>query len=307
MAPRDVASVFPASPAQVPAVSSHVWTVTAPGVFVVLWSTGFIAGKAGLPYAGPLTFLCVRLAAVTSLMLLVVVVARAPWPGRLSDAGHIAVVGLLMHGAYLGGVFTSLALGLPAGVSALIVGLQPLLTATIVGPLLGERVNARQWLGLVIGLFGVTMVLADKLAFDRATVWAIVLSLVALLGITTGTLYQKRFCAHADLRTGAVIQYAAAGLAIFVLALSLETMRVEWTWQFIAALMWLSLALSLGAVSLLYLLIRRGAAAKVASLFYLVPPFTALFAWILFGETLGALAIAGIAAAALGVALVQRG
>jgi drug/metabolite transporter (DMT)-like permease len=168
-------------------------------------------------------------------------------------------------------------------------------------------VNARQWLGLVIGLFGVTMVLADKLAFDRATVWAIVLSLVALLGITTGTLYQKRFCAHADLRTGAVIQYAAAGLAIFVLALSLETMRVEWTWQFIAALMWLSLALSLGAVSLLYLLIRRGAAAKVASLFYLVPPFTALFAWILFGETLGALAIAGIAAAALGVALVQRG
>ena len=306
MALRDDASVTLALPMKIPAVPSHVWTVSAPGLFVVLWSTGFIAAKGGLPYAGPLTFLCVRFAVVTSLMLLVALVARAPWP-RPSDAGHIAVVGLLMHGAYLGGVFTSLALGLPAGVSALIVGLQPLLTATVVGPLLGERVNARQWLGLVIGLLGVTMVLADKLAFDRATVWAIALSLIALVGITAGTLYQKRFCAHADLRTGAVIQYAAAGLAIFALALSLESLRVEWTWQFIAAFMWLSLVLSVGAVSLLYLLIRRGAAAKVASLFYLVPPFTALFAWILFGETLGALAIAGIAAAALGVALVQRG
>lgn len=282
-------------------------TVVAPGIFVVLWATGFIAGKAGLPFAPPLTFLSLRFAAVTALMLAVVALVRAPWPRSWTAVAHIAVVGLLMHGAYLGGVFTSLDHGLPAGISALVVGVQPLLTATVVGPLLGERVSARQWLGLALGLAGVAMVLADKLAFDRGTFWAVMLSVLALLGITAGTLYQKRYSAHADLRTGAVIQYAAAGAVMLPLALSLETMHVDWTWRFLAAFVWLSLVLSLGAVSLLYWLIRHGAAAKVASLFYLVPPFAALFAWLLFGETLGPAALAGMAIAAIGVAMVQRG
>ncbi len=286
--------------------SSLLWTATAPAIFVLLWSTGFIAGKAGLPYAEPLTFLALRFAVVAALMLLVSLAVRAPWPRR-ADVGHIAVVGLLMHGAYLGGVFTSLWHGLPAGLSALIVGLQPLLTAFVVGPRLGEHVSRRQWAGLVLGLAGVTLVLFDKLAFDRATIWAVLLSLLALLGITGGSLYQKRFCAEADLRSGAVIQYAAAGLVMLALAWPLETMQITWSLEFIVAFSWLSLVLSLGAVSLLYLLIRRGAAAKVASLFYLVPPLTALFGWFLFGETLGPLALAGMALAAVGVALVQRG
>ncbi|HJS30411.1 MAG TPA: DMT family transporter [Alphaproteobacteria bacterium] len=282
-------------------------TAIAPGIFVVLWATGFIAGKAGLPFAPPLTFLTLRFAAVTLLMVAVVALIRAPWPRSWAAVGHIAVVGLLMHGAYLGGVFTSLDHGLPAGLSALIVGVQPLLTATVVGPLLGERVSARQWLGLGLGLAGVAMVLADKLTFDRGAFAAVLLSVLALLGITAGTLYQKRYSAHADLRTGAVIQYAAAGAVMLPLALSLETMQVDWTWQFAAAFAWLSIVLSLGAVSLLYWLIRHGAAAKVASLFYLVPPFAALFAWLLFGETLGPAALAGMVIAAIGVAMVQRG
>ncbi|HSE76930.1 MAG TPA: DMT family transporter [Alphaproteobacteria bacterium] len=287
--------------------SPFLATAIAPAIFVVLWATGFIAGKAGLPFAPPLTFLALRFGVVTLLMLAVVALVRAPWPRSWAAVGHIAVVGLLMHGAYLGGVFTSLDRGLPAGLSALIVGIQPLLTATMVGPLLGERVNARQWLGLGLGLAGVAMVLADKLAFDRGTFGAVMLSVLALLGITAGTLYQKRFSAHADMRTGAVIQYAAAGAIMLPLAVSLEQMQVDWTWQFIAALTWLSVVLSLGAVSLLYWLIRHGAAAKVASLFYLVPPFAALFAWLLLGETLGPAALAGMAIAAVGVAMVQRG
>jgi drug/metabolite transporter (DMT)-like permease len=239
-------------------------------------------------------------------MLPVALLGQATWPDPATGV-HVAVVGLLMHGGYLGGVFASIAHGLPAGLSALIVGLQPLLTACVVGPLLGERVRPLQWAGFILGLAGVALVLADKLAFDRASLGAAALSGLALVGITAGTLYQKRFCAGVDLRSGAVIQYAAATAAMLAIALPAETMRIAWTPQFAAALAWLCLPMSLGAVSLLLVLIRRGAAAKVASLFYLVPPLTALFAWALFGETLGALALAGMALAALGVALVQRG
>lgn len=296
-----IAAATPHAPTQ-----TLLWTAGAPAVFVVLWSTGFIAAKAGLPFAEPMTFLALRFALVCAVMLPVSLLAGAAWPDR-ATAGHVAVVGVLMHGGYLGGVFASIAHGLPAGLSALIVGLQPVLTACIVGPLLGERVRPLQWAGFFFGLVGVGLVLAGKLSFDRASVGAAALSFVALVGITAGTLYQKRFCAGVDLRTGAVIQYAAASLVVLAFALPTETMHIEWTAQFVAALVWLGLVLSLGAVSLLYLLIRRGAAAKTASLFYLVPPFTALFAWLLFDETLSALAIVGMALAAAGVALVQRG
>lgn len=278
-----------------------------PALFVVLWSTGFIASKAGLPFAEPMTFLVARFAFVTVAMLAVALVVRAPWPASWREVGHIAVVGLLMHACYLGGVFAAIYHGMPSGLAALIVGLQPVLTATIVGPLLGDRVSARQWLGFVLGLCGVALVLWNKLAIDSAGLVAIGFAVLALVGITLGTLYQKRFSAFADLRSGAVIQYAAAGLAVAIFAVQFETMHIDWTPQFIAALAWLSLPLSLGAVSLLYILIRRGAAAKVASLFYLVPPVTALMAWALFNETLGPVALAGMAVTAVGVALVQRG
>jgi drug/metabolite transporter (DMT)-like permease len=283
-----------------------LWTTLLPGLFVVLWSTGFIFAKMGLPYAEPFTFVALRYLFVVAIMLPIALIARATWPRHLAEVLHLMVAGLLLHAVYITGVFASIYHGLPAGIAALIVGLQPLLTATLVGPLLGERVSGKQWLGLLLGLVGVALVLREKLAFDRATGGAVLLAVGALFGATLGTLYQKRFCSTADLRSSAVIQFAAAGLACLAVALPLETMQVTWSGPFIFALGWLVLVLSIGTVSLLYLILRRVSAAKTASLFYLVPPATALFAWALFGETLGVLALAGMALAAAGVALVQR-
>lgn len=284
-----------------------VMPVLAPALFVVLWSTGFIASKAGLPYAEPFTFLLLRFVLVTLLMGSVALICGVRWPRWPRDWGHQAVAGLLIHGFYLGGVFASIHAGVSAGVSAIIVGLQPVLTAAIAGPVLGERVSARQWLGTAFGFAGVILVLWNRLGLGEAPLWGYGLSGVALLGITAGTLYQKRFCGAADLRSVVVIQYAATAVPMLGLAYAFETMRVDWTWEFAAALTWLALVLSVGAVMLLYLLIRRGAAARVASLFYLVPPITAAMGYALFGETLGVLALAGLALVALGVALVQRG
>lgn len=294
------------APASV-APASFAWTAAAPAVFVILWSTGFIAAKAGLPYAEPLTFLSIRFALVTVLMLPVALLVRARWPGRV-EAGHIAVVGLLMHGGYLGGVFSSIHHGLPAGLSALIVGLQPVLTATVVGPLLGERVVPRQWLGLILGFAGVAIVLFERYGLGSGGfgAGAVILATIALVGITAGTIYQKRFCAQANLYTGAVIQYAAASVPMVLLAYLFETRAVEWAPPFIAAMAWLTLVLSVGTISLLYTLIRRGAVSKIASLFFLVPPATALTAWFMFGETLGLLALGGVALTVFGVYLVQR-
>jgi drug/metabolite transporter (DMT)-like permease len=199
---------------------------------------------------------------------------------------------------------------MPAGLVALVVGLQPILTATIVGRWLGERVSARQWLGFVLGFGGAAIVLAGRTGFAGAGGFgwaAIAASIVALLGISGGTLYQKRYCAHVNLWTGAVIQYAAAGAALAVPAYLFETMHITWSGPFIASMAWLTLVLSVGTVSLLYLLIRRGAVSKLASLFFLIPPVTALIAWAMLGETLSPRALAGMAVAAVGVALVQRG
>jgi drug/metabolite transporter (DMT)-like permease len=278
-----------------------------PALFVVLWSTGFIGARLGLPHAGPLTFLALRYGLAAGLLVLVALATRAPWPRRLAEVGHYAAAGLLMHGVYLGGVFVSISLGVEAGVTALIVGLQPLLTAALAGVLLGERVTARQWTGLGLGLLGVALVLARKLGQGLGDAQGGLACVAALFGITLGTLYQKRFCAGMDLRTGNVVQFTAAGLATAPLALLFERVRVDWDNRFVFALLWLVLVLSLGAVSLLYVLIRRGAASQVASLFFLVPPCTALIAWLLFGERLGPLALLGMALTAVGVALASRG
>lgn len=275
------------------------------GLFVLLWSTGFIFAKLGLPYAEPFTFLALRFGIVALLMLAVALVARAPWPGSWREAGHIAVLGLLLHGAYLGGVFAAIGAGVPAGVAALIVGLQPLLTAAVVGPLLGERVSRRQWLGLVLGFGGVALVLTDKPVGGFGTAGGYLAAAVGLIGITAGTLYQKRFCRRMDRRSGAAIQYVAAALLVAALAGS-ETNRIDWTWEFGLALGWLVLVLSVGAISLLTWLIRRGAAARVASLFYLVPLVAAAESWLIFGEALGPSAIVGMALTAVGVALAVR-
>lgn len=294
------------APAPSDSLTTPDWGKAAPALFVLLWSTGFIGGKLGLPHAEPLTFLLWRMALVAVALLALSVWQKAPWPASWRAVGHIALAGLLVHGVYLGGVFGALKQGLPAGTVALIVGLQPLLTALVAGPLLGERLSGRQWLGFALGLAGVIAVVWEKLSLNIGGPLGIGLSVAALLGISIGTLYQKRHCADMDLRTGTTIQYAATGTVLALAVPFLETMQVDWSVEFIFALAWLCLVLSVGAIFLLFALIRRGAASKVASLFYLVPPVTALMAWALFGEKLGPLALAGMAVTAAGVALVLR-
>jgi len=278
----------------------------APLLFVVLWSTGFIGAKLGLPDCEPLTLLSLRYAAVLVLMGAVALATRAPWPADRMQWLHIGVSGLLIHAVYLGGVFTAIRLGLPAGVTALVVGLQPVLTALGAGLFLRERVRATQWAGLALGLVGVVLVVANKVAGGPSAASLLVPAVIALVGITAGTLYQKRFCASFDLRTGSVIQFLPCLVVTALVASRTETMAVHWTPAFVFALGWLVLVLSVGAVSLLNVLIRSGSAVNVASLFYLTPPTTALIAWAMFGETLTGLALAGMALAVAGVWLARK-
>ena len=279
-----------------------------PLLFVLLWSTGFIGAKFGLPYAQPLTFLSWRFIAVIILMLGLVLIMRAPWPSTRRSAMHIGVTGLLVHGVYLGGVFMAIAHGLPSGIAALVVGLQPLITALAAGVWLGEKVRPAQWAGLALGFVGVALVVLDKVAaVPGDALWAMLLpAFVALLGITAGTLYQKRFCPVFDLRTGSVIQYLPCLLLLAPLAYFTESTQVVWSGEFVFALAWLVLVLSLGAVTLLNVMIRNGSAVNVASLFYLTPAMTALIAWAVFGETLSYLALIGMAIAATGVWLARQ-
>ena len=277
----------------------------APLLFVLLWSTGFIGAKLGLPHAEPLTFLAIRFSLVLVLMTLLALAMRAPWPRDARQWFHIGVTGLLVHAVYIGGVFVSISKGLPAGVTSLVVGIQPLLTAVAAGWVLKEAVLARQWFGLSLGFVGVALVVSGKLgtAYGLDALWP---SLAALLAITVGTLYQKRFCPSFDWRTGSVAQFLPTAVATSVAAGLSESLHVEWAPSFIFALAWLVLVLSVGAVSLLNMLIRRGSAVNLASLFYLVPPSTALIAWFLFDERLAGTALAGMALAVWGVYLARK-
>ena len=279
-----------------------------PLLFVVLWSTGFIGAKLGLPDCEPLTLLSLRYGAVLVLMGAVALATRAPWPATPAQWGHIGVSGLLIHAVYLGGVFTAIRLGLPAGVTALVVGLQPVLTALGAGLFLRERVRMTQWAGLALGLAGVVLVVAHKVAGSGGPAAATLLvpAVIALIGITAGTLYQKRFCPRFDLRTGSVVQFLPCLVATAFVAWRTEAMVVHWTPAFVFALGWLVLVLSLGAVSLLNVLIRSGSAVNVASLFYLTPPVTALIAWAMFGETLTGLALVGMGVTVFGVWLARK-
>jgi len=276
-----------------------------PGLFVVLWSTGFIGAKLGLPYAEPFTFLSLRFLFVLAILLPICWLARAPWPNRQGTA-HMVMAGVLMQGGYLGGVFASMHLGMPAGISALITGLQPVFTAVLGGWLLHERTTPRQWGGLGLGLLGVALVVGERIAVQQLTVPAILLAGLALASITLGTVWQKRHGGAIDLRTGAAIQFAAAALVLAPFAFLLETRQVRWSGEFVFALAWLVLVLSFGAVFLLFYLIRHGAATRVASLFYLVPPTTALIAWPLFGESYSMLAAMGMGLGMLAVWLVTK-
>ncbi|MBL8416070.1 MAG: DMT family transporter [Propionivibrio sp.] len=275
-----------------------------PLLFVFLWSTGFIGAKYGLPYAEPLTFLLTRYGLVLGLMTVFALATRAPWPRDARQIFHIGVSGIFVHAFYLGGVFVAIKHGLPAGITSLIVGMQPLLTACGAGWLLGERVSARQWLGLGLGFVGVTLVVTNKLG-NLPLGTMMLPALVALLAITAGTLYQKRFCPHFDLRTGSVIQFLPSAVITALAASATETMVIDWTPSFVFALLWLVLVLSFAAISLLNVLIRNGSAVNVARLFYLTPPSTAIIAWAVFGETLGGLALAGMVLAVSGVYLAR--
>ena len=276
-----------------------------PWLFVALWSTGFIGARLGMPHTEPLTFLFVRYLAVIALMWGIAIATKAPWPARARDWWHIGIAGLMLHAGYLGGVFVAISLGLPAGVAALVVCLQPLLTAVCAGGLLGETVRARQWLGLLLGLAGVSLVVANKMG--AVFTWqALLASVFALVAITFGTLYQKRFCPSFDWRTGVVAQFIPTAVVTGLCAWWFESGRMDFTGEMVFALGWLVLVLSVGAVSLLNWLIRQSSAVNVASLFYLVPPCTALVAWALFGESFSHLALWGMAMVVGGVYLARQ-
>jgi drug/metabolite transporter (DMT)-like permease len=282
----------------------HLTIIAAPGLFVILWASGFIGAKLGLPYAEPLTFLFLRMFGAVLLLGTIVLVARPGWPNRDGILDSCAT-GVFMHALYLGGVYISIANGLPAALSALIVGLQPLLTSTIANRSLGERVVARQWGGLLLGIAGVYLVVQDKATTGGATPLAWVAASVALVSITFGTIYQKRFGSGIDWRPGMLIQYAAAGILFALGAMAFETRIVHWTPEFLFAICWLVIVLSFGAIWLLYFLISRAAATRVVSLFYLTPPVTALMAWALFNERLAVGALIGMVFCVIGVFLVN--
>jgi drug/metabolite transporter (DMT)-like permease len=276
-----------------------------PSLFVLLWSTGFIAAKYGLPYAPPFGFLFYRFALVAALMTAAALATRSPFPHTAREYANVAVVAILVHACYLGGVFVSLDSGMAAGTTAMLVGLQPILTVLLARVWMGEAVVARQWAGLALGLAGVYFVVRHKVDFG-GSVAGLVPSAIALAGISIGTLYQKRHCAHIDLRAGSAIQFIVCAIVYAPLAFFLDDRAVQWVPSFLFALSWSVVVLSVGAISLLYWLLRHGAAANVASLFYLVPPTTAVMAWLLFGETLDVLALMGMALICAGVILARR-
>lgn len=287
--------------------TTPTWINFAPALFVVLWSTGFIGSRYALPYAEPFTLTVVRMMLVVSILGVISLMTRAPWPANRIGVAHIALAGLLVHATYLSGVLFSIKLKLPLGFVAMIAGLQPILTAVFAHWLLGERLNLKQWSGMALGLLGVLLVILSKFTLNTTNWPALAAAGVALLGITFGTLYQKRFCANMDLRTGGVIQYSATGVVLALLAWLTETREVNWSTQFVLAITWLAVVLSIGAIGLLYVMIRRGAASKVASLFFLTPSVTAVMAWVLFSEALSWLGVAGLVVTAFGVAMVMRG
>ena len=285
---------------------SQLAIVTAPVLFVLLWSTGFIGARFGLPYIEPLTFLAIRMAFVVLILSAIALIGRTKVP-TAREVQHALVAGSLVHGLYLGGVFTALSQGIPAGISALIPGLQPILTSTIANRFMGETVTRLQWIGLALGLLGVVVVLHDRNIVLAGSLLGWVASFLSLIGITLGTLYQKRYCGAIDWRVGNLVQYIGAGVLFALGAYAFETREIRWSGELIFAFAWLVLVLSIAAVGLMYWLIRRSAATGFASLFYLVPGVTALFAFLLFGEWLDVVSIFGMAICAGGVVLANRG
>lgn len=275
-----------------------------PLAFVLLWSTGFIVARLGVPHGPPIGLLAARFVLTLVVLAPLILLVRAKWPTP-RQVLHLACAGLLLHAVYLSGVWYAISIGMPSALSALIVNLQPILTAVAVASA-GQAVTGRQWTGLMAGFLGVVLVLSERFVLDGLSVASMLACVAALLGITAGTLYQKRFVPSFDLRTGSFIQYLAAAVVVLPISLLFEDTPFNWNLELALALAWAVLALSIGAIFLLFLLIERGEATRVTSLLYLVPPTTALMAWLLFDERYGPLAAVGMMCAALGVWLVQR-
>ena len=280
-----------------------------PWIFVWIWSTGFLAAKFGLPYAEPFTLLLYRFIFTLLFLLIVIRFKKSPWPKSKIAFLHLMVAGALIHGVYLGGVFQAIKWGMPAGLSAMIIGLQPLGMALMAGIILKERVSKRQWLGLIIGLLGLYLVLFERLdltselVFGGFPIWAVFAVIASLFGISVGAVYQKRFCSDMDLISGTWIQYFSALMFCTCIVLLFETGEVSWTGPFMLTLAWQVLALSVGAILLLMIMIKQGAAASVGSYFYLVAPLVAIQAWFLFEETISFISVAGVVLISFGVAI----
>lgn len=294
-----------------PTTQDNAWLRAMPGVFVLIWSTGFIVARYGMPNAPPMSFLAVRYALSILCFLPWIWIVGVKWPANRRQWLHLSVTGLLMHAGYLGGVWAAVKAGMGSGLAALIVGIQPVLTAIWLSAMGGSegRVTRRQWVGLLLGFAGLVLVVSRKFGTggtgDHADWVNLTFAVVALFSITVGTLYQKRYVKACDVRSANTVQLIAALLVTLPLAL-LETESMRWNGELASAMAWSVLGLTLGGSSLLYLLIQRGAAAKVTSLMYLVPPCTALIAWVLFAEPINGFTVAGIALTALGVSLVVR-
>lgn len=274
-----------------------------PLIFVAVSGSGFVGARLGLPHAEPFTFLALRFTVAAAILGAIAVLLRAPWPRTLTEFAHIVAAGLLGIGLFSAAVFYSLALGVPPAVSALIIALHPILVALGAGHWLGERVSPRQWTGLLLGLAGVYLVLRGRLAADPAYLGAALLSALGLLGLVAGNLYQKARCPQMNAFTGSAVQYVGCALTMLPGMASIESGRVDWTDEFLFALFWMTVPVSVGAVTLLQVLIRRGEVSRVASYFYLLPVSAAFTAYLVFGQTIEASAFSGIALAAAGVTL----
>lgn len=283
----------------------------APALFVLIWSTGWISARAAAPYCDPLTFLTIRYTLAAIALAVFAVLAGATWPRRRADFGHGLFSGVLLHAIYLGGVWWAIAHGLPTGVSGVIAAVQPILTALLAPRLAGETISRTQWAGIGLGFAGIALVLQPKLAaLDAGTLsgvlWPLIINVIAMIAVTFGTFYQKRFIPTGDLRTMTFLQYVGAALVTLPIAWATESMRMTWNLPVIVTMAWAVLGLSIGAILLWLMLIRRGAVSRAAALVYLVPPTVAFEAFLLFGENLGPVQLVGMAITAAGVALAVR-
>ena len=284
----------------------HIHSIAFPFIFVMLYGTGFVGAKYGLPYAEPVTFLVWRFAIAACVVAGIGLFFKANWPKSWREAFHISVAGMLTVGTFSLGVFVAIDMGLSPALSALIIALQPVLVAVVARRMLGESLKLFQWLGLVFGLIGIVFVVSQKLDFTSVHMTGLGMAVIGLLGLSFGNLYQKRFCADMNIFSGGAIQSFASCVMCLPFAFTFETMQVEWSVQFMGALGYMSIGVSVGALSLLYVMIRRGEVSRVASIFYFVPVSAALVSSFLFEEKIDLPVAIGISITALGVMLVNR-